>query len=476
MTAPARVSKATTTIQVLIQNDTFTADLPTGMHGKLASGARAWISLTGICRMRTYDDGKSAASDGVIEVSSIRFVHQPNEQKSAIRLLETASRDYASRIAAAHGALDLAVAKATLGPVSGQEIRNHLALTDPRLRSWEYDYLLRMSKRLDKGDAQRSQICTFSKSGVNSRLAFAGDSRLVFNARDNAMIWDYEENQKTLLVHDTHCADVAVSLDGSRIATGTSAGKIYMWDAATGKKLIEYSAHNPKNLSSGGWTTRSDVTFCFSPDGKRMISAAYASHPGATSIKPHLHIWSVESGKAILEFDLSYLPNQFGIKTVAWSNDGKLVATGDHDLVKIWDAETGRPLKSIEAHRGAIAAVAFSGDAARLVTASEHERTLNVWAVDSGKRLLQLKGHTEDVKSCAFSPDGKRVISAGWDNRVRLWDAQTGVELLALENQKDAITTVAFSPDGKKIAAGGWQVPATIWDSANIVEHSDNAR
>ena len=50
----------------------------------------------------------------------------------------------------------------------------------------------------------------------------------------------------------------------------------------------------------------------------------------------------------------------FGIHAVAYSSDGKLVATGAADkAIKLWDAASGRELKTFAGHARAVLAVRF---------------------------------------------------------------------------------------------------------------------
>ena len=71
---------------------------------------------------------------------------------------------------------------------------------------------------------------------------------------------------------------------------------------------------------------------------------------------------------------------------------------------------------------------------------------IKVWDAETGRELLTLQGHTGDVLNVAFSPDGQRLASGAFlDHTVRVWDAQTGQQLLVLKGQGSCL---AFSRDG----------------------------
>jgi WD40 repeat protein len=79
---------------------------------------------------------------------------------------------------------------------------------------------------------------------------------------------------------------------------------------------------------------------------------------------------------------------------------------------------------------------------------------VKVWDAATGRPARTLKGHTGWVKSVAFSPDGKRLASAGQDGAVKAWDPATGQETRSLTGHTQEVRSAAWSPDGS------WGTPA----------------
>jgi WD40 repeat protein/DNA-binding SARP family transcriptional activator/tRNA A-37 threonylcarbamoyl transferase component Bud32 len=139
---------------------------------------------------------------------------------------------------------------------------------------------------------------------------------------------------------------------------------------------------------------------------------------------------------------------------VAFSPDGALVATpADHNSVKLWNAATGIPVRTVAGHTDRVTDVAFSRDGTRLATASA-DHTARVWEVATGRLVAVLRGHTGPVMGLAFSPDGRRLATASWDGTARVWavGSATAITVLHYAGPLDA---VAFSPDGTHLAVAG---------------------
>ena len=115
-------------------------------------------------------------------------------------------------------------------------------------------------------------------------------------------------------------------------------------------------------------------------------------------------------------------------------------------------------------HPCGITALAFSSDGKML--ASGGYATVRLWNATTGTRGPVLTGYSKSVIALAFSPDGKRLASGSGDNIIRLWDARTLTPGPVLKGHTGSVYTIAFSPDGKTLASGDSGKTVRLWDSA----------
>ena len=167
---------------------------------------------------------------------------------------------------------------------------------------------------------------------------------------------------------------------------------------------------------------------------------------------------------------------QFGegkLDQVAWSPDGKLLATAGQKGVYVYDAGTLGQVHFINARAWATSA-AFSPDGLRLAVGSVNA-TVQLWDLDTGDLKLVLTGPGVRVDQVIFSPDGRTLASVGSDNQVQVWDLILRQHLRALDGEGGPARSLAFSPDGLWLAAAG-ERQVLVWDAntgqlAHTLEH-----
>lgn len=159
------------------------------------------------------------------------------------------------------------------------------------------------------------------------------------------------------------------------------------------------------------------------------------------------------------------------VTACVYSPNGDRLATASKDAtVKIWDLGNGRELKTYRGSKDAVRALAWSKDGKWIASTAGSE--IHIWDAESAKLKTSLKGHEKAVSALAFHPDGNGLASGSDDTSVRLWDLGTGMETFNLNSDGDKKTkaqiySVTFSPNGKLLAVVNGNGLLQIWNPTN---------
>ncbi|MEG4009290.1 NACHT domain-containing protein [Microcoleus sp. Pol11C1] len=152
------------------------------------------------------------------------------------------------------------------------------------------------------------------------------------------------------------------------------------------------------------------------------------------------------------------------VRSVIFSSDGQLLATGDSDgVVRLWEASSGREILTCKGHTNVVESVAFSPDG-EIFASGSYDKTIKLWDVNTGECLKVLQGHTESVMFVTFNHEGNILASGSFDRTIRLWDIRTGECLKILQYHTKVVFSVAFHPAGEILASGSGDKTVRLWN------------
>ena len=292
-------------------------------------------------------------------------------------------------------------------------------------------------------------------------------------------LWDAKTGQRLEILEKSKVWSLAAAPPSNQLVIGAQrrSPHVSLWDASS-KRLL-------RTFDPAIFHENSESEFCasaaLSPDGKQMF-VAYRDTQWLNKDEAEDNIaflWDADSGKILRRILGGRLGRQFPqkarpnvpnshngpITSVAFFPDGKKLLTGSRDWTAIvWDAVTGKKLRTFPGHTQEVSSVAVSPDGQRILTGG-CDSTAIIWDVDSGQKLHTLRSNNGRVSSVAISGDGKRLATGSEDSTAALWDMRMGQKVHSLHGHTQSLESLIFNPDGTNLLTASLDATAMMWDA-----------
>jgi WD40 repeat protein len=188
-----------------------------------------------------------------------------------------------------------------------------------------------------------------------------------------------------------------------------------------------------------------------SPNGKQLVAG---SGDGALRLWPHAERGDFKQIRA----------HDDEIAAMAFTPDQRFFATAGADLsIKVWDANL-RPIRAMKGHERVIRSIAFSQDLKLL--ASADDQTILIWDPETGRILQRLSAPCGSFRSVAFSGGSRILLSAGNSlhspSEVRSWQHPFAIGRIVLRHTR-SLTALAVSPNAATLAIADDRGSVRLW-------------
>lgn len=286
--------------------------------------------------------------------------------------------------------------------------------------------------------------------------------------------------------HSRPVSVLAISPDGTLVATGSYDCSIKIWNTKTGKEIRDFTENTGKinslqfhqdgkkllSTSTDNLIVEYDIISgkalnkikaeedylnraCYSPDGKKILSMSHGNI---------ISLWSTETGKLINTFKKGYN----GIISPQWfTPDGSMLMTSaNYKEAKLTDVNSGNVIKTIPFDKACSFAVSPDG---RKIAIGSNKLFAKVFDLETGKELFE---HIIDGQTCdgcktlvSYSHNGKYLLTGSRKTGLVLWDANTGKRIRYFKLEDDHLGEMMFSATDKYIISV-YEKTSQVWEVA----------
>lgn len=249
-----------------------------------------------------------------------------------------------------------------------------------------------------------------------------------------------QEAAAVLSGHSDWVNSLGISRNGQRLISGDARSNVIVWDLPKRKEVSKWVGHAWNGI----------VAAALSADGRSALVSEFTYKRDDFDIPaPALKVWDAAMGKATLDILKVHIPKldakastygaasvwrpfiKGGLIAADYSPDGSLVAVGqggetDTGKVHLFDAKTGKLVRTVSGHRYGVCDVKFSANG-KYVLSSGRDTMLRICQVSDGKEVAAVGksrgGQFKDwLYGIAISPDQTKVAAADIAGMIHVWE------------------------------------------------------
>jgi WD40 repeat protein len=246
--------------------------------------------------------------------------------------------------------------------------------------------------------------------------------------------------------HTSSTESSCFSSDDTKLLTSSLDKTVKLWDAKTGKLLLDFTGQYGMVL--GAFFIQKDSKIIFWTYNKLI------------------RVCDIRTGRI-----LDYLKQFDGfIKVVKLTNDkSKIIIISENernqkDELTILNANNFQPYFNRLETNSAIGDIYISSNNIKLALTTS--KGIQIWDINTGKFNLELIGHKDKCTSVDFSPNCDKILTASWDKSVKVWDAKTGNLMHNLIGHNEEVYRACFNKDGYKVLSTSYKF-TKLWDTKN---------
>src|SRR3989441_11048111 len=279
------------------------------------------------------------------------------------------------------------------------------------------------------------ELQTLTLGTAPNEVGFSADGRVLatVGGQGEVALWDVAAGSRLRNLTSSPLANMTSLPNLGSMPNPRNRGTIPTMPTMPNMADISAMMTNVLGTMTAGTMGRSVTSVAFTSDGKMLAT-------GGVESKSNFDMAAMISGAAKPKASKNKKPPA----PPEMLKDIKVEAIGQ---IVFWDTASGQQIGAIKGHGKGVTSVAFSRDG-KLVASSSTDNTIKIWDVTSKRELRTLTGHTSNIESLDFSPDGRLLASASDDGGTFLWDTATGEHLLTMVSLDNGGEWMVVTPEG----------------------------